>query len=103
MGKPQSRRKHRQQKVSLYGIKTRRFTAEAMIDQIFDDVQEGRKETMPVDLDLPGQGQFYCVACARHFKDEENLGKHRRTKQHKRQLKRLQEEPHRGEDLPRDC
>lgn len=74
-----------------------------MIDAIYDDIKEGRKDDLPIDLDLPGQGQFYCVACAKYFRDEENLTRHGTSKQHKRQLKRLQEEPHRGEDLPRDC
>lgn len=103
MGKPQGRKKHRQHAASVYGIKGRRFTADQMMDKIYDDMHEGRKEVLPVDLDLPGQGQIYCVSCARYFKDEEVLGQHQRTKVHKRQLKRLQEEPHRGEDLPRDC
>lgn len=102
MGKPQSRKKHRQQKVSKYGIKSRRFEAGSMIDSIYDDIQQGRKKDLPVDLDLPGRGQFYCVACAKYFKDEENLTKHERSKPHKRQCKRLLEEPHRGEDPPKD-
>lgn len=61
-----------------------------------------RRKVLPVDLDKPGMGQYYCVACARYFKDLDNLESHERSKPHKRRCKALQESPHRGEDLPRD-
>jgi bud site selection protein 20 len=102
MGKPEGRRKHRESKISKYGIKTRRFDANSMIDQVYDDVKLGRKEDLPVDLDKPGMGQIYCVACAKYFRDERTLGEHAKTKSHKKRLKELREEPHRGHDLPVD-
>ncbi len=55
-----------------------------------------------MNLDLPGNGQFYCVSCAKYYKNVEALETHNRSKLHKRLLKVLREEPHRGEALPID-
>ena len=41
------------------------------------------------DMDLPGDAQFYCLACARHFVDSSALGTHQKSKQHKRQVSRI--------------
>ena len=46
-----------------------------------------------------GLGQIYCVACARYFRDDDNYDRHIRTKPHKKRVKELQEEPHRGEPV----
>lgn len=68
------------------------------LDEIHDDLkpQKYRKLTKdaPLDEDLPGQGQFYCVECARHFIDQENLDNHKRTKLHKKKLKELKDIPY---------
>lgn len=46
--------------------RTKRRTRD--IDQIVEDLEIPEKriklETQPVDLDLPGGGQFYCIHCA---------------------------------------
>ncbi len=73
-----------------------------MIDQVFDDVKLNRKAELPIDLDKPGMGQIYCVACTKYFRDEESHVKHQATKAHKKRVKSLQEEPHRGYDLAVD-
>lgn len=68
-GHSQRRRKvHTNKKVRSNDYKTRRFNANQMPDQIYDDMKTGRKNVQPIDLDLPGAGQIYCVSCAKYFK-----------------------------------
>lgn len=57
------------------------------IDQIQDDIAKEAPPAFDADDDLPGQGQFYCVHCARHFQDQATLDIHETTKVHKRRLK----------------
>lgn len=58
------------------------------VDQIQDELEveklRGKATTFEVDDDLPGQGQFYCTPCARHFTDAETRRLHVRSKPHKR-------------------
>lgn len=47
------------------------------------------------DVDLPGKGEFYCVTCARHFIDQDNLDRHRASAQHRKYVRRMERErPH---------
>ncbi|PFH35152.1 putative bud site selection protein [Besnoitia besnoiti] len=62
------------------------------IDQVHADLKKGSVE-LPVDEDLPGKGQFYCISCARYFISESALEIHTRTKTHKRRLVIAQETP----------
>lgn len=69
------------------------------VDQIHDDLADPMKEEalrndQPVDFDLPGLGQHYCVECARYFIDGDVLKQHARTKLHKNRLKELREKPY---------
>jgi hypothetical protein len=53
------------------------------LDQINEDLQPekaAKLSNQPLDLDLPGNGQFYCIECNRYFTDDLTLGKHRKTK-----------------------
>ncbi|WBW73330.1 zinc finger ribosome biogenesis protein Bud20 [Schizosaccharomyces osmophilus] len=62
------------------------------LDQIHQDLVEPEKhEKKPLDPDLPGLGQHYCVECARHFATDEAMRLHKRTKVHRRRLKDLKE------------
>ena len=54
-----------------------------------DDAGLVRSSNQPLDDDLPGSGQYYCVCCARYFTDETSLSGHRKTKAHKKRLKEL--------------
>lgn len=58
------------------------------IDQIQDELMEeeakGEETVIDVDDDLPGQGQFYCTPCARHFTDQTTKSVHIKSKLHKR-------------------
>merc|ERR1719468_985873 len=47
-----------------------------------------------VDQDLPGEGQYYCLYCVRHFMDEKILIAHQKTKNHKKRMRLLKEKPY---------
>lgn len=53
----------------------------------------GQRAENEVDEDLPGLGQFYCAVTGRHFESADALARHQRTKEHKRRLKRLLNDP----------
>lgn len=38
---------------------------------------------------MPGRGQHYCIACAKHFTDAAALKSHTTTKPHKRSVAKL--------------
>lgn len=76
----------------------KRFLARA-VDQIHEDLAEPMKAEalrtdQPIDFDLPGMGQHYCVECARYFVSEDVLEQHSRTKKHKMRLKELKQKPY---------
>lgn len=76
----------------------KRFLAKA-IDQIAEDLAdplraEALRSDQPVDFDLPGLGQHYCVECARYFLSADVLQKHTKTKLHKHRVKELREKPY---------
>lgn len=53
------------------------------LDQIDEDLKPEKAAKLshqPVDYDLPGDAQFYCIECSRYFVDAETLEKHRKTK-----------------------
>ncbi|KAJ3334335.1 hypothetical protein HDU76_000028 [Blyttiomyces sp. JEL0837] len=65
------------------------------LDQIHEDLKAPEKLlNQPIDPDLPGLGQFYCVECSRHFTSNGALVAHQSTKLHRKRLKVLKEEPY---------
>ena len=91
MGCKQSRKKKNPNNTKV--IKTKRRTRD--IDQVHEDLKNPEKfESLPHDEDLPGEGQFYCVPCARYFQHKEALDKHLETRPHKRRTKMALEDPH---------
>lgn len=53
------------------------------LDEIIEDLRPEKSAKLlhqDVDLDLPGDGQFYCVECNRYFIDEAARVAHRKTK-----------------------
>eukprot|EP01106_Pelomyxa_sp_JSP_P018508 TRINITY_DN858_c0_g1_i11.p1 TRINITY_DN858_c0_g1~~TRINITY_DN858_c0_g1_i11.p1 ORF type:complete len:163 (-),score=17.11 TRINITY_DN858_c0_g1_i11:78-566(-) len=64
-------------------------------DQIVEDLG-GEKPcpflNQPRDPDQIGEGQFYCVPCARYFVNQEALRAHYDGSLHKRSLRRLKKE-----------
>ncbi|KAJ2455988.1 hypothetical protein EV183_000331 [Coemansia sp. RSA 2336] len=62
------------------------------LDQIQEDLRPENKSrllSLPVDEDLPGLGQHYCVECAKHYIDGAALERHRRGREHKRRVRDL--------------
>jgi len=81
------------------------------VDQVWEDVRKeynvvagkygpmGTTDRAELDEDVPGEGKFYCVACARYFVDNDTLVKHEKTKPHKKRVKELLgDRPHNQRD-----
>ena len=49
---------------------------------------------LPIDNDLPGQGQYYCRYCAKYFLDESVQLIHNKTKIHKKRMKVVNSTPY---------
>jgi len=64
------------------------------LDQIQDEMKTLDTSNLPVDEELPGLGQYYCLTCARYFTTAEVLKQHKMTKVHKRKLKLALEKPY---------
>lgn len=82
--------------------KRKRSLARA-VDQIAEDISdpmraEALRTDQPIDFDLPGLGQHYCVECARYFVGQDVLVQHCRTKIHKNRVKELREQPYSQEE-----
>ncbi|KAL7078936.1 hypothetical protein ACQ4LE_001060 [Meloidogyne hapla] len=70
------------------------------IREIMDRPEKlAKMQNQPRDEDLPGAGQSYCVECDRHFVNDRVREKHKKTKVHKQQVKRLEEEQTRRYEL----
>jgi len=41
----------------------------------------------PLQEEMPGLGQHYCIPCARYFITEQAITVHRKTKEHKKRFK----------------
>lgn len=83
-------------------IKTKLYKRD--LDEIDVDCQEKNAKKLlnqEIDFDKPGEAQFYCIHCARHFIDEHSIKEHFRTKVHKRRLKALEDEPYSIEESER--
>mmetsp|Transcript_142638 Transcript_142638/g.248729 ORF Transcript_142638/g.248729 Transcript_142638/m.248729 type:complete len:120 (+) Transcript_142638:97-456(+) len=71
------------------------------IDQVHDDLKVPQKFTagmLPTDEDLPGMGQYYCIACSRYFQTPEVKALHERSKLHKRRVQKAMDTPHTQRD-----
>ncbi|KAF7457462.1 putative bud site selection protein [Cryptosporidium felis] len=69
-------------------LKTKRWTKD--FETVKRDFVKGVE--LPVDSDLPGHGQFYCIPCARYFVNSSSLMSHNKSKDHKKMLKRVKSE-----------
>lgn len=94
MGKPQSRKGSRSKNKQHRRLMKAKHISRH-IDLVYEDLQTPNKfEKLPIDEDLPGLGQFYCIQCSKYFVDERGLGSHRRSKDHKKMGKKLKEKPY---------
>eukprot|EP00250_Pteridium_aquilinum_P006626 c16504_g1_i1 orf=252-620(+) len=63
-------------------------------DLIHKELSAGAK-SLPLNEDLPGMGQFYCLHCDRYFASSAVRDDHFKTKRHKKRTKMLNEDaPH---------
>merc|ERR1712168_187235 len=96
MGKPQrKKRTHKNIKDFKKKIRTRKRTTD--IDEVHDHMEPDRINDylhQKVDPDLPGDGQFYCIPCARYFINQTVFTEHKKTKNHKKRLRVLKESPY---------
>ena len=93
MGQPM-RRKANLAKHKEYGKIRRTRVKTRDIDQILEDMQPQnivKLQKQPLDENLPGLGQHYCVSCAKYFVEENSLKSHTKSKEHKKRVKRLKE------------
>ncbi|XP_013422052.1 zinc finger protein 593 [Lingula anatina] len=95
MGRLARKKQHKGDKPLKEKYRTRRKTKD--LDEIHEDMKAGNAKKLlnqPIDHDLPGSGQHYCLHCAKHFISHQALTEHFRSKPHKRRLKALQTEPY---------
>jgi bud site selection protein 20 len=93
MGQP-TRRKKNLAKHKEYGKIRRTRNKTKDIDQILEDLLPQnitKYENQPIDENLPGLGQHYCIACANYYVDDNSLQSHYKSKEHKKRVKRLKE------------
>ncbi|KAF5747866.1 zinc finger protein [Tripterygium wilfordii] len=60
-------------------------------DMVYDQLQkpEVDKNSLPLDEDLPGMGQYYCFHCDRYFANVTVRDEHFKTKRHKKRVKEM--------------
>ncbi|KAK4386379.1 Zinc finger protein [Sesamum angolense] len=57
-------------------------------DAVYDELHkgEGERKQLPVDEDLPGMGQYYCLHCDRYFASVAVRDEHFKTKRHRKRV-----------------
>ena len=82
---------HRSVKKRRYSHKTARRTKFLVKgdDMVYDELTkfEVEKPSLPVDEDLPGMGQYYCLHCDRYFANVSVRDEHFKTKRHRKRVK----------------
>ncbi|XP_015898424.3 uncharacterized protein LOC107431907 [Ziziphus jujuba] len=60
-------------------------------DMVYDELRKTDEErkSLPLDEDLPGMGQYYCIHCDRYFANVAVRDEHFKTKRHKKRLKQM--------------
>ncbi|KAF4403396.1 hypothetical protein G4B88_008042 [Cannabis sativa] len=77
---------HRSVKKRRYSHKTHRRDKFLINDILFHFLDQGIKP-LPVDEDLPGMGQYYCIHCDRYFANVSVRDEHFKTKRHRKRMK----------------
>ncbi|KAF5471877.1 hypothetical protein F2P56_008641 [Juglans regia] len=84
---------HRHVKKRRYSHKTARRTKFLVNgdDMVFDELKKSEEERkpLPVDEDLPGMGQYYCIHCDRYFANVSVRDEHFKTKRHRKRVKQM--------------
>jgi bud site selection protein 20 len=113
MGRLRRSRTHKAIKHIKKQFRTRRRTKD--LDIIHAEINDPEKlaalQAQPIDPDMPGLGQFYCVecrylylsqqvtdythtCCSRYLISQNSLDDHLKSKLHKKRVKLLKEEPY---------
>ena len=74
------------------------------LDQIVNDLKPENKvklENQPIDEDLPGLGQFYCIQWARYLISDAAFKTHLKSNEHKKRKKRTLEVPYSQKEADR--
>ncbi|KAJ8497385.1 hypothetical protein OPV22_007937 [Ensete ventricosum] len=63
-------------------------------DEVYNEILKqaaaaAAAKPLPLDEDLPGMGQFYCLHCDRYFASEDVRDEHFRSKRHKKRMKQM--------------
>ncbi|KAF8199041.1 hypothetical protein BJ912DRAFT_845253 [Pholiota molesta] len=91
MGRLRRSRAHHARRDVHRAARTRVMTRH--LDQIQDiDLEPTNRaalEAQPINYELPGLGQHYCVECAKYYETDAALQSHWKSKVHKRRLKEL--------------
>ena len=85
MGRLRRSRMHKNNRANSRASRTRARTKD--LDQIHEDMSRSNPAEIYQNsdpLELPGQGQFYCIHCARHFISADVLALHKKSGPHKR-------------------
>ena len=84
---------HRNVKKRRYSHKTARRTKFELKgdDMVYAQLNKPDQERppLPVDEDLPGMGQYYCLHCDRYFANITVRDEHFKTKRHKKRIKQM--------------
>jgi len=91
---PQRRsRTHKAQRDVHRAARTRAFPRQLDQIQHIDLLPDNREklEAQPLNVDLPGLGQHYCVECAKYLESDVALKSHWKGKVHKRRCKELRD------------
>lgn len=74
--------------------RARNKKGQTYVDQIKSEILSGKRSEdieKKIDLELPAAGQIECIICARFFQSNFALEKHKKSKLHKKQQKRIDE------------
>lgn len=96
MGRPQRRKGNFSMNKKFHRlVKNKNYRKD--MDIIYEENKPENQEKMlnqPINEQLPGFGQFYCIICSRYFVNKVALEGHNTTKQHKRRVKLLKDKPY---------
>ncbi|KAF8961944.1 hypothetical protein BDZ97DRAFT_1759578 [Flammula alnicola] len=70
-------------------VRTRDLDQIQQID--LDPKNRAALESQPIDFEVPGLAQHYCVECAKYYETDAALQSHWKSKVHKRRLRQLRE------------
>ena len=84
---------HRKVKKRRYSHKSARLSKFLVKgdDAVYDELQKTQDgmKPLPVDEDLPGMGQYYCLHCDRYFANSSVRDEHFKTKRHRKRIKQM--------------